>query len=300
MSKPFNEGRRTVNNIPLSVECLLMADGSNVAEFGNQHYHEYIELLYPIRGNYKVALGGRVLDLPERSMVIINSSEPHATLGVSSGERLLFCIKFMPQILYSSEQSVTELEYIIPYILENPESRRLFLREQLENTYLPEIFSEIIGEQSEKRFGYELMTRALVLKIFAWVIRFWHERGGIRLPDGDDSAVKTVAKARKYVAENYTDATLSSAAKFCGLSYSYFSRLFNRVMRMSFSDYVNLVRVNNSMKMLTVSDLSITEIALACGFSSTSYYIQTFKRLKYISPSRFRKMIKIKVKKNLR
>lgn len=292
MPSPFNEKRRTVNNIPLSIECLLMKGFGVEKKWSEQHYHDYIELLYPIKGDYRVASGGRITDLPEGAMLIINSCEPHTTVGYSDGERLLFCIKFMPQVLYSSEQSVTEIEYIMPYILENAKCQRLFLKEQLENTFLPDTIDEIISEQNSKKFGYELMTRSLVLRIFAWLIRFWQSRGGVQLPESDSSSVKLIARAREYVEENYAVATLSSAANECGLSYSYFSRIFNRVMRMSFSDYVNLVRVNNSMKLLMTTDNSITEIAMICGFSSTSYYIQTFRKLKYISPSKFRKMLK--------
>ena len=123
------------------------------------------------------------------------------------------------------------------------------------------------------------------------ILRYWHNStdnsGAFLLKDDEARMLQNV---RMYVEQNYADATLTSVAEACGLSYSYFSRIFNRYMKMSFSDYVNLVRVNHSLNLLSSGDQSITEIALSVGFSSTSYYIYIFKKLKHTSPNKFRKM----------
>lgn len=62
-----------------------------------------------------------------------------------------------------------------------------------------------------------------------------------------------------------------------------------RYMKTGFTKYVNLARVNQSMKELALTDKSVTEIALAMGFTSAGYYIQTFRRLKNMTPRQFRK-----------
>ena len=254
------------------------------------HYHDYIELLYPVKGDYEVNLNGTVHQMPEGSVFIINAGEQHATFA-KSGDRSLFCIKFLPQVLYSSEQTVTEMEQTIPFIFEKFGVQRCFLKDELADTGIPEVFREIIKENTEQRFGYELAIRSGVLKVFSWVIRFWHEHGA------GDTAEKTkglelIARVKEYVEQNLADVTLSEVARVCGLSYSYLSRTFKRVAQMSFSDYVNFARVNASMKLLATTERNITDIALTCGFSSTSYYIYTFKKLKNISPNSFRKMMK--------
>ena len=240
------------------------------------HYHDYIELLYPVKGDYEVNLNGTVHQMPEGSVFIVNAGEQHATFA-KTGDRSLFCIKFLPQVLYSSEQTVTEMEQTIPFVFKNFGVQRCFLKDELAGTGVPEVFREIIEENAEQRFGYELAIRSGVLKTFSWIIRFWLE---------------LIARVKEYVEQNLADVTLSEVARVCGLSYSYLSRTFKRVAQMSFSDYVNLARVNSSMKLLATTDRNITDIALTCGFSSTSYYIYTFKKLKNISPNSFRKMMK--------
>ena len=72
--------------------------------------------------NVSVNVCGKEYLMTENTAVIINSGEPHCTAG--DGDRTLLCIKFLPQVLFSSEQTVTGLEYLIPYIFENLKIKR--------------------------------------------------------------------------------------------------------------------------------------------------------------------------------
>ncbi len=289
MQSIIQETRPTKNNVPLPVHCLLMNKYNKA--WVTLHYHEYFELLYPSKGDYQIDLNGEIYKIPEHSMFIVNSNEPHCVIGDGDGEKLLLCIKFMPQVLFSSEQSVTELEYIIPYMFERFGSQRLFLEDLLNGTVVLEALNNVINEFRSQQFGHELAIRAEVLKVFLWIIRYWYRyenKGDFEL---NSSIIAIVSKAKAYVNDNFTEATLESTAEHCGLSYSYLSRVFKKGTSMSFSDYLNFVRVNSSVKLLA-TDQSITDIALSCGFSSTSYYIKTFKAQKNISPNKFRKMLR--------
>ena len=293
MQQTVDEGLRVINNIPLPVDCLIMSNRGNPGSWDNRrmHYHEYIEILYPLKGDFDVMLNGEIYSLQEHSMFVINAMEPHCTRPAREEERSLLCIKFMPQVLYSSKQSVTEMEYSIPYVFKHFGSKRLFEQELLTGTIVPGEFEYVRGEKEQLDFGHELAIRSSVLRIFAWIIRYWHNHAtNPDIPPLDNHIAQTIRTIRDYVEQNYAEATLSAAADACGLSYSYFSRVFNNYMKTSFSDYVNLTRVNQALRLLASTDMSITEIALSVGFSSTSYFIQTFRKHKNISPNKFRKM----------
>ena len=290
MENIINEGIRKENNIPLPIECLIMPSNAKTEWGTTSHYHEYIELLYVLEGAYEVKVNGAIIKLEEHSMFIIQSWEPHTTRTLGTKQCLL-CIKFLPQVLYSSEQSVTELEYSIPYVFENLSKRRKFDAELLKDTFVPYAFQEICEEKAQKHFGYELALRSHVLRIFLWIMRYWHQSAGNpELSISNRNITAMICRTREYVKDHYETATLTDAAKLCGVSYSYFSRIFNTYMKMSFSDYVNMQRIISSVRLLASTDLSITEIALMVGFSTTSYFIQIFKKHKSISPNRFRRL----------
>ena len=58
---------------------------------------------------------------------------------------------------------------------------------------------------------------------------------------------------------------------------------------MSFSDYVTRIRLAEAEKLLVSTTSAVTEIAVACGFNSTSYFIKLFQQHKKVSPGQFRK-----------
>jgi AraC-like DNA-binding protein len=48
-------------------------------------------------------------------------------------------------------------------------------------------------------------------------------------------------------------------------------------------------RIERAARKLDGSDASITQIAFDCGFNDLSYFIKTFKEIKGVSPSKYRK-----------
>ena len=58
---------------------------------------------------------------------------------------------------------------------------------------------------------------------------------------------------------------------------------------MSFTDYVTRIRLAEAEKLLVSSTLSVTEIAMQCGFGSTSYFIRLFQKQKKRTPLQFRR-----------
>lgn len=83
--------------------------------------------------------------------------------------------------------------------------------------------------------------------------------------------------------------TERDAAAYCGLSYNHFSASFKKAVGRSFSDYITLLRLSEAEKLLISTEQSITDIALSCGFSSTSHFISRFKAQKGITPGQLRK-----------
>ena len=53
--------------------------------------------------------------------------------------------------------------------------------------------------------------------------------------------------------------------------------------------YLQQLRIVKSMRLLTGTEKNITDIALECGFSGVSYFIETFRRLNGITPLQYRK-----------
>ncbi len=99
-----------------------------------------------------------------------------------------------------------------------------------------------------------------------------------------------IKKAINYINEHFNEnITLGAVADEVFLSHAYFSRLFKSETGMTFSEYVNYVRIEESKKYLTDLEYNISEVATAVGFSDQSYYTKVFKKREGISPGQYRR-----------
>ena len=71
-------------------------------------------------------------------------------------------------------------------------------------------------------------------------------------------------------------------------SRSYISRLFRENTGSSFCEYITAFRLEKACIMLKKANVTVLETALACGFSSVSYFIQVFKRAMGVTPLKYR------------
>lgn len=93
-----------------------------------------------------------------------------------------------------------------------------------------------------------------------------------------------------YVMEHHTQKlTLSDLAKELGYDYNYMSRYFHNTFNMSFSDFVNVYRMETATNFLENTEESITSIAFKSGFQSVRAFNSYFKKSTGMSPSQYRK-----------
>lgn len=96
-------------------------------------------------------------------------------------------------------------------------------------------------------------------------------------------------KAMDFIEAHYADqVTLPAVAKIAGLSVSRLAHVFKAQVGMSFTAYLNLVRINWAKYYLTNSCLRVSEIAFQAGFGNLSHFNHVFRRSTGAAPTRYR------------
>ncbi len=256
------------------------------------HYHSYIELIYCLGGEYSVLLGNVSHKFMSGDLLVINSNEVHTIQSVSPDGGSYIVLRFEPELLYDSTRDVFEVKYVLPFMINNATPQKIFKNSEIYCTDIPTLMYDALNEYNERRNGFELVLRSDICRIFVWILRYWDGSGiTLRTAEAVDSEhIKIMQTVLDYIAVHYSeDISAESMARLANMSYSYFSRVFRRVMNKSFNDYLNFVRTTEAERLLTSTDMSITEIAYDTGFSSSSYFVKIFGEYKGISPSKFRK-----------
>ncbi len=96
----------------------------------------------------------------------------------------------------------------------------------------------------------------------------------------------------RYVNEHMAETIcLDDAARLVHLSAGAFSRFFHQHTARTFPAFVNELRIGRACRLLAESEMSITEIAMASGFTNLSNFNRQFLRLKKTTPRDFRNQL---------
>ena len=82
---------------------------------------------------------------------------------------------------------------------------------------------------------------------------------------------------------------IEELAGMINVSPDYFTRMFKESIGKTPIDYINGLRVNHSMYLLTTGELSMAEIADNIGFCNPNYFHKIFKQYMGVSPLSYRK-----------
>lgn len=107
---------------------------------------------------------------------------------------------------------------------------------------------------------------------------------------GQQSELVKLLPAIDYVSKHFERRiTAEELATACGISASHFMRIFKQDLKMTAQGFVEQVRMHHATELLKKGTLSITQIALDCGFYDHSAFVKRFKKFTGTTPLRYRR-----------
>ncbi len=86
----------------------------------------------------------------------------------------------------------------------------------------------------------------------------------------------------------YSNLTIEELSRLCNLSLSSFKREFKKIYNDNPANYFINEKLKKAKELLTISDMSISEIAYEVGFNDPLYFTRLFKKKESITPSAYR------------
>lgn len=94
-------------------------------------------------------------------------------------------------------------------------------------------------------------------------------------------------RVRTYVRDHYAEEmNAADLAKLAGFSKAHFQRIFHEACGETLREHIKRIRLEKSVyKLMIAGDLSVTDIAYTCGFSSSQSFARVFKAHYGIPPT---------------
>lgn len=240
------------------------------------HAHSYTELFYVVGGAGQFRIDNELFPVRADQLVVINPNIMHTE--VSYGDQ--------------------PLEYIVVGV-EGPELRisrehegRFCVLDVPENAPLLPYMQCILHEMQQRRTGYETVCQAYTEILMVQLMRsdtFTLVDAPTEMHSGGQCA-----SIRHYIESHYKESlTLDTLADVAKINKYYLSHAFLREYGMPPMRYVNTCRIREGRRLLIETDLSLSQMASILGFSSASYFSQSFRHNEGISPMEYRKKHKV-------
>jgi AraC-like DNA-binding protein len=112
-----------------------------------------------------------------------------------------------------------------------------------------------------------------------------------RAADGAAPAADAVVAEAQTLMREHIDEPLSCGeiADRVGLSLRHMERRFRDALQSSVLERYRLIRMTKAHQLLQQTELAVTEVALACGFSSPEYFCRLYRAMFGCSPSKDRR-----------
>jgi AraC-like DNA-binding protein len=151
------------------------------------------------------------------------------------------------------------------------------------------ILKQMLVEYREKGPGYGRMIRLKLEELGLLLERSL----GHSCPAGSDSIAPGIEEVVTHIQSHHSeDFSLASLSRLCGLTPSYFSRLFKEKTGIPVFEYINRVRIQKARGLLKRTEMSILEIAFAVGYNNISFFNRYFRKLNGMSPREYRRYIR--------
>ena len=256
------------------IELIQRAKRKQPIQMDTAHFHSNHELYYLENGQTKYVIGNEIYLLDAGDMVFV----PKGTFHKTSGEK----DRSSERVLLTFDDDFVGNEYKV-YIDELKNNG--FIRFSKENIYkIRDLLQKIENEANNTYSDYKEMQKLYLRQLLITISRYRKRNVNTKL----SPSIAIIQAATKFISENFaSDITLTNIAKNYAMSTSYFSKQFKSVTGIGFNEYLNIVRITESEKLLLSGKFSITDIAMECGFNDSNYFAAVFKKIKGITPKKY-------------
>lgn len=228
------------------------------------HWHIEYELVFVLKGSADLMLNNLFFKISQDSCAFIGSeeihhirSDPGSVLGIIKTDA-----PNVKEIVGNKHLTTPILNY---------------------NSTPKYIFFDILSELKNQKDFCNIIADTIVTKFIAEIFRTESSSSYTKITKQMTTKYKELIEM---LSINYTHITFEEAAKYMNLNKSYFSRYFYSFSGMTFTQYLNILKVSAAIEKIQEKNLNMTEISMSCGFGTIRNFNRVFKELTGYNPKK--------------
>lgn len=237
------------------------------------HTHLCTEIFYVTKGKGLFSLDNKTFSVQEDDLVIINPLISHTERGLKNIKFEYIVMGIEGLAFFSTEQDEEQGCSIVNY--RNYKHEVLF--------YLKTMLLEVKTKDTEYQSLCQNLLEVLIINLM--------RRSQTKLEVAPINKVnKDCVFIEKYIDAHFKEEiTLDKLSEVTFLNKYHIVHSFSKYKGISPINYMIQKRIEEAKLLLVTTNIQISEIAIVVGFSSQSYFAQSFKKITGMSPIQYRK-----------
>ena len=254
------------------------------------HWHPDVEFMCVLQGSVRLSTNNECHVLSAGEGAFINSNMLHYQEPVPGLPVITLSQILDARLIAGAHKSIFEQKYVLPVLeCRELEAVRFSPADPDQREILDRIRRSYEAADREEP-GYEFTVRSELSKV--WFLLYQSSEsvrnsGRVIGGQGEERIKRMLVFLQKHYEEKVSLGMIADAA---GISERECLRCFSQKLNTTPFTYLLEYRIRRAAELLQKTDSPITEIAYACGFSGSSYFGKTFRKLMGCTPSEYRAM----------
>jgi AraC-like DNA-binding protein len=242
------------------ISCIKYKNLNNLS-----HYHSDYELIHINEGSALISVNEHLFKVHENGSVFVNSNDIH---HIHADENTIITVlkadweffeKVFAQKALSSPQIPKDIDV---------------------KHFLEAVYAELKRDDENS----DLMANCMTVQFFITLLRNSKTVERKAEASGRMSIHEIYRELCRKIADEYVSITFEEAARHMKFSEPHFSKVFHNIFGMTFTQYLNTVRIAAALEKIKQGHMNITEIAYSCGFNTIRNFNRVFKNFTGYSP----------------
>ncbi|MGN0335297.1 MAG: helix-turn-helix domain-containing protein [Lachnospiraceae bacterium] len=237
------------------------------------HSHACSELFYVTKGKGQFRIEDHIYPVSANDMIIVNPNVEHTEVSLDA---------------HPLEYIVLGVEGLELSVKDNQDNRFSIINLQSIQDNIQFFLQTMLKELESKVPGHEIICQDLMEVLTIHLMR--QTNFSTTLTPIQKKASRLCTTVRRYIDEHFKEnINLEMLAQMTHVSKYYMVHAFTREYGISPINYMISCRIEEAKQLLKNDDYGLSLISRMLGFSSPSYFSQTFKKATGVTPNEYRK-----------
>lgn len=255
------------------------------------HTHDFVELIFVAAGSCRQIIDGVTYAGEAGDLFFVNFGQTHA-FSCETGDlqyyNLLYVPRFFSEELINSENihEIFRISLFREFRADTGEQTQQVRFRGKEFLEIKQLVEDMYREFSEKQVGYRSILNGYSRILFSKILR---RLQGTRLSSDQRSMQRIAAECLAYIdAHCFERITPREIAEHTFYHPAYLSRVFKLCCGRSLSEYIREVRLREAARLLTETDLPLTQLSERIGYGDRTLFYRHFREVYNMTPAQYR------------